>query len=279
MSISNDKKSRGNGIIISILIVILICCIGFFVYHKWSVRQKELEFEKMREQETITTEQPATEIVAEVEQETETEEVDTTVYCDPVYDFDELHAQNKDIYAWIEIPGTKVDYPVLQSETDNYYLNRNVDNSSGYPGCIYTNACNQKDFSDYITVLYGHNMKNKTMFGSLHSFEDKDFFDENDKIYVYTEDRRLTYEIKEAVKYTNAYIQVEYELDSATDRDLFLKDLSQYLDSSVAHEREDVTVEDEDKLLVLSTCVAGQSDHRYLIVGVLKEEAYYRTEE
>ena len=276
MSTSN-KKEKDKIVVIIILAAILVCSIGFFIYHKWSVRQKELEFEKMREQETIATEQPATEAVAE--EETETEEVDDTVYCDPVYDFDELHAQNEDIYAWIEIPGTKVDYPVLQSETDNYYLNRNVDNSTGYPGCIYTNACNQKDFSDYITVLYGHNMKNKTMFGSLHSFEDEDFFNENDKIYVYIEDRRLTYEIKEAVKYTNAYIQVEYALDTLEDRDLFLEDLSQYLDSSVAHEREDVTIDDDSKLIVLSTCVAGQSDHRYLIVGVLEEEAFYKQAE
>ncbi len=275
MSASN-KKDKDKVVIIIILAAILVCSIGFFIYHKWSARQKELEFEKMREQETIAAEQPATEAVAE--EETETEE-DTTIYCDPVYDFDELHAQNEDIYAWIEIPGTKVDYPVLQSETDNYYLNRNVDNSTGYPGCIYTNACNQKDFSDYITVLYGHNMKNKTMFGSLHSFEDEDFFNENDKIYVYTEDRRLTYEIKEAVKYTNAYIQVEYALDTLEDRDLFLEDLSQYLDSSMAHEREDVTIDDDSKLIVLSTCVAGQSDHRYLIVGVLEEEAFYKQAE
>ncbi len=274
---ASGKKEKDKVVIIIILAAILVCSIGFFVYHKWSVRQKELEFEKMREQEKIAAEQPATEVAAE--EETETEEVDDTVYCDPVYDFDELHAQNEDIYAWIEIPGTKVDYPVLQSETDNYYLNRNVDNSTGYPGCIYTNACNQKDFSDYITVLYGHNMKNKTMFGSLHSFEDEDFFNENDKIYVYTEDRRLTYEIKEAVKYTNAYIQVEYALDKLEDRDLFLEDLSQYLDSSVAHEREDITIDDESKLIVLSTCVAGQSDHRYLIVGVLEEEAFYKQAE
>lgn len=274
---ASGKKEKDKVVIIIILAAILVCSIGFFIYHKWSVRQKELEFEKMREQETIAAEQPATEVAAE--EETETEEVDDTVYCDPVYDFDELHAQNEDIYAWIEIPGTKVDYPVLQSETDNYYLNRNVDNSTGYPGCIYTNACNQKDFSDYITVLYGHNMKNKTMFGSLHSFEDEDFFNENDKIYVYTEDRRLTYEIKEAVKYTNAYIQVEYALDKLEDRDLFLEDLSQYLDSSVAHEREDITINDESKLIVLSTCVAGQSDHRYLIVGVLEEEAFYKQAE
>lgn len=120
------------------------------------------------------------------------------IYCDPVYDFGQLHEQNEDIYAWIVVPGTQVDYPLLQSETDNYYLDYNLDHSKGYPGCIYTNQCNRKDFSDYNTVLYGHNMKNGSMFGSIHSFEDETFFDGHPYIYVYTENERLTYEIYEA---------------------------------------------------------------------------------
>ena len=97
------------------------------------------------------------EVIAEPETEESTEE--TVIYCDPVYDFGQLHEQNQDIYAWIVVPGTQVDYPLLQSETDNYYLDYNLDHSKGYPGCIYTNQCNRKDFSDYNTVLYGHNMK------------------------------------------------------------------------------------------------------------------------
>ena len=59
-------------------------------------------------------------VIAEPETEENTEE--TVIYCDPVYDFGQLHEQNQDIYAWIVVPGTQVDYPLLQSETDNYYL-------------------------------------------------------------------------------------------------------------------------------------------------------------
>ena len=162
----------------------------------WSVKQRELEYEKLRQEETLSA---ATEtVIAEPETEESTEE--TVIYCDPVYDFGQLHEQNQDIYAWIVVPGTQVDYPLLQSETDNYYLDYNLDHSKGYPGCIYTNQCNRKDFSDYNTVLYGHNMKNGSMFGSIHSFEDETFFDGHPYIYVYTENERLTYEIYEAAK-------------------------------------------------------------------------------
>ena len=86
--------------------------------------------------------------------------------------------ENPDIYAWIYIPGTKVNYPVLQHPTDDtYYLNYNIDGSKGLPGCIFSEkAYNGKDFSDHNTVLYGHNMKNGTMFGCLHKYEDMQYY-------------------------------------------------------------------------------------------------------
>ena len=77
-----------------------------------------------------------------------------------------------------------MDYPVVQRmETedvyDDYYLNHTVDFVEGYPGAIYSQPVNALGFTDAVTVLYGHNMKDGSMFGSLHEFRDKDFFDEN----------------------------------------------------------------------------------------------------
>ena len=159
------RRKTADWTVVLILCAIAVCCGGYLIYHHWSVKQRELEYEKLRQEETLSA---ATEtVIAEPETEESTEE--TVIYCDPVYDFGQLHEQNEDIYAWIVVPGTQVDYPLLQSETDNYYLDYNLDHSKGYPGCIYTNQCNRKDFSDYNTVLYGHNMKNGSMFGSIHS--------------------------------------------------------------------------------------------------------------
>ena len=124
---------------------------GYWLFYQANLSNKEKQFEELRTtEEVISTE----EIIVE-----ETEQKDI-IYCESLYDFDELHEKNEDIYAWILVPGTMIDYPVLQSETDNYYLEYNLDHSSGYPGCIYTNQCNAKDFSDYNTILYGHNIKN-----------------------------------------------------------------------------------------------------------------------
>lgn len=79
-------------------------------------------------------------------------------------DFEQLKAQNPDIYAWISVPGTGIDYPVLQKSDakdpyDNYYLNHQVDLSEGFPGVIYSQPVNRRDFMDAVTVLYGHNLK------------------------------------------------------------------------------------------------------------------------
>ena len=75
-------------------------------------------------------------------------------------DFDSLTAQYPDIYAWIRIPGTKVDYPIVQREGDNgYYLNHTIDGKKKTEGSIYTEDYNSKDFGDANTVIYGHNMK------------------------------------------------------------------------------------------------------------------------
>ena len=111
-------------------------------------------------------------------------------------DWKELHAINPDIYAWIYIPNTEVEYPIVQHPTkDEYYLNRNLDGSFGKPGCIFTQHYNHKDFLDLNTVVFGHNMKSGRMFRTIHQFEVKKFFEENPYIYVYTEDRVLIYEV------------------------------------------------------------------------------------
>lgn len=110
--------------------------------------------------------------------------------------FGELQSVNPDVYAWITVPGTEIDYPILQHPSDNsYYLMHNIDGSYGYPGCIYTENLNSKDFTDNNTVIYGHNMKNGSMFAQLHKFEDPDFFRGNREVLIYLPDEVLHYTI------------------------------------------------------------------------------------
>ena len=194
----------------------------------------------------------------------------------PIHDFDELAAENPDIYSYITVPGTQVDYPVLQNKERDYYLNRNLELSQGYPACLYTNPENAKDYSDYITVIYGHNMKNKTMFGSLHSYDDEAFFKENNTFEIETRDALYKYQIFAAVNYNDDYIPQYYNVKSYDSVSSFITSMKEegtkktpdYFDT----ENEP---SDGDKIVVLSTCIGGQDDRRLLVVGKLVDTVMY----
>ncbi|MDE6723732.1 MAG: class B sortase, partial [Eubacterium sp.] len=124
-------------------------------------------------------------------------------------DFDTLIKGNDEVYAWIKIDDTKVDYPIVQHNGDDeaFYLTHSaVDQSYLKSGAIYTEQCNKKDFSDPVTLVYGHNNFGDSMFTTLHKFEDKDFFNRHEFVYIYTPDRKLTYKVVSAFKYDDRHI-------------------------------------------------------------------------
>ncbi|MDE6750804.1 MAG: class B sortase [Lachnospiraceae bacterium] len=185
-------------------------------------------------------------------------------------DWDDLHEQNKDIYAWIYVPDTTVDYPILQHPTDNsYYLNHNMDGTKGYPGCIYTENFNSKDFSDIHTVIYGHNLKAKTMFSSLHNFEKDDLFSKEHYIYIYTQDYVFVYRIFAAYEFSAIHLLDNYDYTNEYVYADYLKQIYKTTDR-VANVKEDIKVTTEDKIVTLSTCTSDHdSNRRFLVTGVL----------
>ncbi len=187
-------------------------------------------------------------------------------------DFEMLKAENEDIYAWITVPGTAVDYPVLQKKDskdpyDDYYLNHTVDLSEGLPGSIYSQAVNHMDFMDSVTVLYGHNLKNGGMFSSLHNFEDKEFFEENHQIIIYLPDRVITYEVFAAVDFSDVFIPYEYDFANPSDILRYLADIG----NCEGNFREGAEVSVDSKVLTLSTCYSGRDDRRFLVEAVMVE--------
>ena len=184
-------------------------------------------------------------------------------------DWEALQSENEDIYAWIYIPNTQVDYPILQHPTEaDYYLDHNLDDSTGYPGCIYSQNPSSKEFMDPLTVLYGHNMKNGTMFGSLHEFEDNEFFEQNSYIYIYTPEKTLVYEIFSACEFSDAHLMYTYNFGETSGFNQFVDDVSS-VRAMNAHVRSDVEVEYGDYLLTLSTCIKNKSENRWLVTAVL----------
>ncbi len=189
-------------------------------------------------------------------------------------DFKKLKKKNPDIYAWIKVPGTVIDYAVCQAgdgKDDFFYLNHNIYGDYEFAGSIYSEKQNALDFSDPITVLYGHNMNNGSMFAGLDKFKQEKFFNKHDKIFIYLPNRKLTYRIYATYEYDNRHILNSFDFtDMEVVDSYFQSTLSPK--SMVSHVREGVTLSPDDHILTLSTCVNSNSNLRFLVQGVLIED-------
>jgi len=184
------------------------------------------------------------------------------------FNWNMLREESEDIYAWIYVPGTTVDYPVLQHPTDDeYYLDNNLDGSTGFPGCIFTQRMNSKDFMDQVTVVYGHYLKTGLMFTSLREFKDEEFFKENPYIFIYTPERTLVYEIFSASVHNDNHIMYEYDFSTADGVEKYIEDLKNDQDSRT-HVRDSTQVDGESHIVTLSTCLYKENK-RWLVNGVL----------
>ena len=184
--------------------------------------------------------------------------------------FEELQKINKDLYAWIKIPGTVIDYPVAQSsnDDDNYYLHRDYRGNYDFAGTIYSQRYNTKYFIERVTVLYGHNMLDGSMFAGLHQFSDPEFFKENDTIYIYTPGHILTYKIFAAYDYDNRHIMNSFKFYKDDVYEQYLKDcLNPHSANAIVRDGTELTL--DDKIITLSTCHDYISNLRFLVQGVL----------
>lgn len=181
-----------------------------------------------------------------------------------------LQQINPEAYAWLEITGTDISFPILQSaEDETFYLTHNIYGEEDDNGSIYTEYYNNTDFADPNTVIYGRNRDE--MFGKLHQFQDRDFFDTHREIKIYTAGKTLTYKIFAAYTYDDRHLIATYDF---WDQLVF----SNYLEDVFAIRAMDAFIDDsvevtaENKIITLSTGVTGQDDKRYLVQAVLVTE-------
>lgn len=244
-----DKSTKKIIAVLAAVVLILIIGIVWFVLSDKEPEPIEEPEPPVKQEEEIV-----------IEEEEEEEEIIIPI------DFAALKAQNEDVYAWVDIEDTNVHYPILQSPTDDsYYLNHTIDHVAGLPGSIYTEKVNAKDFSDFNTMIYGHDMKNGTMFKDLHKFEDKEFFDSHDTVMIYTETEAKTYRVYAAVIYDDRHIMYSYDNDSIADRKAFIQSLYDVGDRGSLF-REGMEIDENSKLITMSTCIGGRPDRRYIVV-------------
>ena len=195
-------------------------------------------------------------------------------------------AKYKDVYAWIDIPefktalgtSTELSYPVAQHPTDRgFYLNRDLDGNNSKTGTLFTEAVvegktiNGKDLNDPVTVIYGHNMANRTMFGGLQTFLSKMDFSQQHLVYMYQKDRRVTYQIVGGVQYDLSHIIYYHDFSNEEVFNSFFDQLWKETDGTTNLDRANKPVAG-DKVLILSVCKNGDNNHRYLVVCKMIED-------
>ena len=278
-------------ILIAILAIILciLCCLYIYQYHRGAQVHQALSDVAMsapapvevpvpEEPEELPTDEPAVEapIPEVVPGEPEDEEtIDSSMIFS--IDFDGLKAINEEIYAWIVVPGTDISYAIVQSETDDLFYNTHGINGAYFSGgSIFTQRYNTKTFEDAMTLVYGHNFHDQSLFAPLLNFMDADFFAENRHIYIYTADTIYDYEIFAAYPHTSEHLLLCYDFDDKTDFYEFYDKLSGNIIN--ANFDRNLFPEFEDKVLTLSTCFRLTFGQRYLVQGVLRATHSYDKE-
>lgn len=167
-----------------LLVIFLISAVGFGV-RKWDAYRQAQQAEKISE----LARQEESEASGQAAEQTESEEEEPP-YESPI-DFAGLRNINPDIVAWLTIPGTVIDYPVVQTDNNETYLKKDFEGNASSAGTIFADCDNDKSLQGRHTIFYGHHMKNGTMFADIVKFKKEDFFKENREIILYLPDTEL----------------------------------------------------------------------------------------
>lgn len=189
-------------------------------------------------------------------------------------DFAELDKINSEVIGWIYIPNTSIDYPIMQSEDDEKYLTTTLRNETNETGSIYIEKYNTKDFSDPVTIMYGHTVfaddkSYDAMFSDLQKYKEESFMQENPYIYVYTPDKTIKYQIFSCVTFDDRYILGNYQFKDPTDFQDYIDELRNTPGAIV---NRDLDITQDSKVLTLSTCVGVGVEQRWLVNAVEVEE-------
>lgn len=174
-------------------------------------------------------------------------------------DFKKLKEKNEDIVGWLKVKGTNVEYVVVQSTNNKYYLDRNLEQKFNSAGWIFADYRNKLDGTDKNTIVYGHNRRDRSMFGSLKNILKKDWYskEDNRKVIFITEKEEAIYEV-----FSIYQIEAEdYYITTNFKKDEFSKFIEKIKGRSITDFN--VKVTKNDSILTLSTCA---NDNKYRVV-------------
>lgn len=238
------------------LALVAVGAVALLAYQQWQFSQAE--------QEMAENPEPATAVEAATDEASELPD-------NPV-DFASLIATNSETVGWLYMPACGVNLAIMQSATDDsYYLTHGADGEYNVVGAPYIELANSMDFSDPVTVVYGHD--NEGVFKNLHYYEDEAFFNDNPEFYIYTPGHILTYTVVSAYKYDDRHILNSFNFSDASVREEYFGFVTNP-ESLLKNVREGVALTADSKIVQFSTCMLDEyhGSSRYLVNGVLTSD-------
>lgn len=277
----------------AVLFILLVGCAGMFFYTRIQSKQSA---DAYREAESLAAQTEPTEtelesVSASVESEPEpTKEPETEAVLVDVWqeveitddpymeeltkkDLEILRETNEDVLGWISIPDTQLSYPLMRGEDNQYYLEHTWEKVASIAGSIFMEQYNNPDFSDFNTVIYGHRMRDGSMFGSLKYYNEQEYWEAHPYIYIYDDRGCHRYEIFAA--YKASVKGATYQVGFANE-----EYMQKFLDTCVGYSEIETGVVPTilDKVITLSTCTGTGYDSRWVVQARLEGEIVQKPE-
>ena len=241
-------------IISNILIIVFSAIIAFSGFRLWTIFHEYHEGEK--------------EYKKAANNYVHTKDPDNTLgengpeKCPITVDFESLLAENSDVVGWIYSENTQINYPVMRGDSNEEYLHTMINGAYNSAGSIFMDFRNAPDLSDFNTIIYGHHMKNGSMFASLHQYTKQEFYDEHKYMWYLTPDH--IYRLDLIAGYVGDAEAEIYTIFSSRD------ELNHYLSfaASKSNFEPDTVPEDINGIVALSTCAYEYDNARYVVVCV-----------
>lgn len=263
MAKNGKKKKTAGDFLLTLVLLIAIgvfCFAGYNLYHIYTEYKKGTDEYNRIAQMAVTDRDP--DIIEETPEEQE-EGIKAPIEID----FDSLRAVNEDVIGWIYVEAMPdINYPVVKGKDNEEYLHATYEKNYNFAGTIFIDYENAADFNDCNTIVYGHNMKNGSMFGHLKNFikEPEETYGKSKYVWILTPDRNLRYDIMSA--YTTGVNSDTYTLFKGPGEE-FLN----WIDTMRNRSEIQTVIEEpvvQDKVITLSTCT-GNSATRFVVQGKL----------
>ena len=282
------KTPMGRRVLTAVLTLVLLGSLAGMGYRQLQYREGEKVYQEAEELvqlpdletiETVPVEEKPVEQQPAASESAAAEEP-APVYIDPYaqaladMDFVALREQNTDVLGWIVIPNTKVSYPLVQGEDNDYYLNHAWRKTRSVVGAIFMEQQSSADLTDFNTIIYGHRMNNRSMFGRLLDYKKQSYWQDHPRFYITDDSGTHTYEIFAAYEPAVGSTPYCIRFSNDTEKQTFI---NYGLEHSVIETG--VVPEVTDRIVTLSTCTGNGHATRWVVQGVERVETVEEAEE